>query len=176
MTGGIVIAKGSVSGTSNTWKPSFFVWKKILQASYNSGAIRDVYWKVAGTKPDGKLTETEVRSFRIGAPQPASIHTPIEGEIFLSSVAPTLGFDTSCNKKFTLEFSPLRDFSDPQKIRSVPFTITNANSQTPVQKTLSSFQWKGITKSLGAGGYLRIKAWDGMNRGTISEVRAFRIQ
>jgi hypothetical protein len=176
MTGRTVLAKGSVSGTSNTWKPSFFVWKKILQASYNAGAIRDVYWKVAGTKPDGTLTETEVRSFRIEASQPVSIHTPIEGEIFFSSVAPTVGFDAYCNKKFTLEFSPLGDFSDPLKIRSVPITVTNTNSQTPVQKTLPSFQWKGITKSLGAGGYLRIKAWDGMNRETISEVRTFRIQ
>jgi hypothetical protein len=172
----VVIHKASVSGATHTWKPSSFVWKRILQSSYNLGAIRDIYWKVVGTKPDGTFTETEVRSFRIGTPQPVSIHTPMEGETFLSSVPPTLDFDSNCNKKFTLEFSPSSDFSDRQKIRSVTFMIMNSNSQTTLQKTLSSFQWKGITKLLGAGGYLRIKAWDGINRGTISEVRGFRIQ
>jgi hypothetical protein len=147
-----------------------------LQSSHNLGAIRDIYWKVVGAKPDGTFTETEVRSFRIGTPQPVSIHTPMEGETFLSSVPPTLDFDSNCNKKFTLEFSAFSDFSDSKKIKRVNFMIMNSNSQTTLQKTLSSFQWKGITKSLGTGGYFRIKAWDGLNRGTLSEVRTFRIQ
>jgi hypothetical protein len=100
----------------------------------------------------------------------------MEGEILLSGVPPTLDFDSNCSKKFTLEFSPFSDFSDLQKIRSITFTITNSNSQTPVRKTLSSFQWKGITRSLGSGGHLRIKAWDGLNRRTLSAVRTFRIE
>ncbi len=100
----------------------------------------------------------------------------MEGETFLSGVPPTLDFDSNCSKRFTLEFSLLSDFSDPRKIRSVTFSIAGANSQATVQKTLSSFQWNGITKSLGAEGHFRIKAWDGLNRKTVSEVRTFRIQ
>jgi hypothetical protein len=163
-------------GTYHAWKPSFFVWKKILRASYNLGATRDVYWKIVGTKPDGTLTETEVRSFKIGAPQSVTIHTPVEGEVLFSNMAPTIGFDSDWNIKFTLEFSTLNDFSDPEKIRRVTFSMTNSNSLPTVQKTLSSFQWAGITKLLGTGGHVRVKAWDGLNRGTVSEVKAFSIQ
>ena len=175
-TRGIIIKKASVFGTYNTWKPPFLVWKKILRASYNLGTTRDVYWKIVGTKPDGTFTETEVRSFKIGVPQSVTIHTPVEGEVLFSSMAPTVSFDSNCNKKFTLEFSPFSDFSDPKGIRSVTFLIRNSNSQTTVQKTLSSLQWAGITKSLGTEGYFRIKAWDNLNRETLSEVRGFRIQ
>jgi glucuronate isomerase len=105
-----------------------------------------------------------------------TIHTPIEGEVLFSSTAPTVGFDSNWNKKFTLEFSPLSDFSNPEKIRRVTFSITNPNSQTTVQKTLSSFQWAGITKLLGTGGHFRIKACDGLNRETVSDVRVISIQ
>ena len=104
------------------------------------------------------------------------IHTPTVGETLFSSVVPTFDFDSNCNKKFAIEFSSLSDFSDPKKIKTVTFTITNSNSQTTVQKTLPSFQWAGITKLLGTGGHFRIKAWDALNRETISEVRGFSIQ
>jgi Zn-dependent metalloprotease len=173
---GMIIKKASVLGTCNAWKPSFFVWKNILRASYNFGATRDVYWKIIGTRPDGTFTETEVRNFKIGATQSVTIHTPMEGEVLFSSMVPTIGFDSNWNIKFTLEFSTLNDFSDPEKIRRVTFSITNSNSLPTVQKTLSSLQWAGITKLLGTGGHFRIKACDGLNRWTVSDVRAFSIQ
>jgi Zn-dependent metalloprotease len=174
-TRGVVLSKATVSGTINSWKPSSFAWKKIIQSSYNLGAIRDIYWKVVGTKSDGTTTVSEVRSFRIGNPQIVTINSPGEGETLFSSVPPTFDFSTNCNKKFTLEFSPLSDFSDPRKIKGVTLSIKDPNAQTAVQKTLSSFQWKGIVKLLGTGGYFRIKAWDGLNRQTVSDPRSFSI-
>jgi hypothetical protein len=176
MTTGILINKASVSGTYNKWKPSSFVWKKILQSSYNLGTIRDVYWKVVGTKVDGTFVETAVRSFRIGDGPSVTINTPGEGDTLFATIPPTFNFDANCNKKFTLQFSPLIDFSDSTKIKTVTITITNPNVQTTVQKTLSSFQWSGIVKLLGTGGYFRIKAWDALNRLTIEGPRAFDIQ
>jgi hypothetical protein len=175
MTTGILINKASVSGKYNTWKPSSFVWKKILQASYNLGTIRDVYWKVVGTKVDGTFVETAVRSFRIGDSQSVTINTPNDGDPLFATIPPSFNFDSNCNKKFTLEFSPLSDFSDSTKIKAVTITLTNPNVQTTVQKTLSSFQWSGIVKLLGTGGYFRIKAWDALNRLNISETRSFSI-
>jgi hypothetical protein len=175
-TTGVVINKASVSGTYNTWKPSSFVWKKILQASANSGTIRDIYWRVVGTKADGALIESEVRSFRIGDAQSVNINLPGIGDPLFATIPPTFNFNTNCNKKFTLEFSPLIDFSVRTKIKAVTITITNPNVQTTVQKTLSSFQWNGIVKLLGTGGYFRIKAWDVLNRLTIEGPRAFDIQ
>lgn len=172
---GVVINKASVSGTYNTWKPSSFVWKKILQSSYNLGTIRDVYWKVVGTRADGTLTGSVVRSFRIGVAQSVTINLPADGDPLFATIPPTFSFDANCNKKFTLEFSPLSNFSDPTKIKAVSLTITNPNVQTTVQKTLSSFQWNGIVKLLGTGGYFRIKAWDTLNRLTIAGPRFFSI-
>jgi hypothetical protein len=174
-TTGILINKASVSGTYLTWKPSSFVWKKVLQSSYNLGTIRDTYWKVVGTKSDGTFVETAVRSFRIGDTQSVTINTPGEGDTLFTTIPPTFNFDTNCNKKFTLQFSPLIDFSDSTKIKAVTITITNPNVQTTVQKTLSSFQWSGIVKLLGTGGYFRIKAWDALNRLTTEGPRAFSI-
>jgi hypothetical protein len=175
-TTGVLINKASVSGTYTTWKPSSFVWKKILQASWNTGTIRDIYWKVVGTKSDGTFVETTPRSLRIGDPQPVTINTPGDGDTLFATIPPTFIFDTNCNKKFTLQFSPLIDFSDSTKIKAVTITITNPNVQTTIQKTLSSFQWSGIVKLLGTGGYFRIKAWDALNRLTIEGPRAFDIQ
>jgi hypothetical protein len=174
-TTGVLINKASVSGTYNTWKPSSFVWKKILQASWNTGTIRDIHWKVVGTKSDGTFVGTTPRSLRIGDAQLVTINTPGDGDTLLAAIPPTFIFDANCNKKFTLEFSPLSDFSDSKKIKAVSVTITNPNVQTPVQKTLSSFQWNGIVKLLGTGGYFRIKAWDVLNRLTIAGPNSFNI-
>jgi hypothetical protein len=174
-TTGVVINKASGTGTTKTWKPSSFVWKKILQSSDNLGTIRDVYWKVVGTKTDGKLSESDVRRLRIGNAQSVTINLPASGEPLFATIPPTFNFAANCNKKFTLEFSPLIDFSDPKKIKAVTLSITNPNVQTIVQKTLSSFQWNGIVKLLGAGGYFRIKAWDALNRLTIEVPRNFSI-
>jgi hypothetical protein len=174
-TRGIVINKATVQSKYNTWKPSSSVWKKILQASYNSGTIRDVYWKVVGTKSDGTFIETVPRRLQIGNAQPATINTPGDGDPLFAAIPPTFDFDTACNKKFTLEFSPLSDFSDPKRIKAVTVTTTNPNVVTTVQKTLSSSQWSGIVKLLGSGGYFRIKAWDALNRLTIAGPNSFTV-
>jgi hypothetical protein len=71
----------------------------------------------------------------------------------------------------------LSDFSISTKVKGFNFTVSNPNLVVSLQKTLSSFQWKGVKTLVGGGtGYFRIKAWDGLSRPTVSEVRSFTIQ
>jgi hypothetical protein len=59
----------------------------------------------------------------------------------------------------------------------VPYTVKDPNVETTLQKTLSTAQWNAVKKLIRTGtGYFRIKAWDGINRYTISETRSFSIQ
>jgi hypothetical protein len=176
-TRGIKVAAGSATGTSNSWKPSSFNWKAIMKSSNNNGSIRPIYWKVVGTKADKTTVESEARSFSIGAPQLVTINAPLEGAIIDPAIAPTFDFDTNCNTKFKLEISSLSDFSVSTKIKAFSFTVSNPNLMPSLQKTLSSFQWNGVKKLIGTeAGYFRIKAWDGISRRTVSEVRSFTIQ
>jgi hypothetical protein len=148
-----------------------------MKASNNNGSIRPVYWKVVGTKADKTITESEVRSFSIGPSQLATINAPLEAAVLDPAILPTFDFDTNCNTKFTLQISSLSDFSVSTKVKGFNFTVSNPNLVTSLQKTLSSSQWNGVKKLIGAGtGYFRIKAWDGISRATVSEVRSFTIQ
>jgi uncharacterized protein YerC len=55
--------------------------------------------------------------------------------------------------------------------------VKDPNIETTLQETLSAVQWKAVKKLIGTGtGYFRIKAWDGISRNTISEIRSFTIQ
>jgi subtilisin family serine protease len=176
-TTGIKVAAGSATGTSNNWKPSSFNWKAIMKSSNNNGSIRPIYWKVVGTKADKTTVTSEVRSFSIGTEQAVTINAPLDGAILDPVTLPTFDFDTNCNTKFTLQISSLSDFSVSTKVKGFNFTVSNPNLVVSLQKTLSSFQWNGVKKLVGAGtGYFRIKAWDGLSRPTVSEVRSFTIQ
>jgi hypothetical protein len=176
-TTGIKVATGSATGTSSSWKPSAFNWKAIMKSSSNNGSIRPIYWKVVGTKADKTIVESEVRSFSIGTVAGITINEPLDGAILDPATLPTFDFGTNCNTKFKLEISSLSDFSVSTKVKGFSFTVTNPNLVTSLQKTLSSFQWTGVKKLIGTGtGYFRIKAWDGLSRPTVSEVRTFSIQ
>jgi hypothetical protein len=176
-TRGIKVAAGSAKGTSSSWKPPSFTWKAIMKSSNNNGSTRAIYWKVIGTKGDRTTVESEVRSFSIGTPQLVAINAPLDGAILDPAIAPTFDFDTNCNTKFTLQISSLSDFSVSTKVKGFNFTVSNPNLVTSLQKTLSSFQWSGVKRLIGTGtGYFRIKAWDGLSRPTITEVRTFTIQ
>jgi hypothetical protein len=170
------IVKANISGTENSWKPSVWLWKKLLTSSYNAGTPRDIYWKVIGNKSNGTKVESEVRSFHIGTPQPATINAPL-GSTLPGVPPPTFDFSTSCNVKFKLEISSVGDFSDPKKIKSFNYTTRDPNVDQKLIKTLSSFQWSSVKKLVGTGtGHFRIKAWDGINRETVSETRSFTVQ
>jgi hypothetical protein len=178
-TWGIEVAAGSAMGTSNSWKPSSWNWETIMRASNNRGTIRPIYWKVIGTKSDRTKVESEVRTFSIGTPQAqiVSINAPLNGAMLDPATPPVFDFDTNCNKRFRIEISSLSDFSVSTKIKTFDFTAPNPNLALSMQKTLSSFQWNGIKRLVGTGtGYFRIKAWDGLSRLTVSEVRTFSIQ
>jgi hypothetical protein len=176
-TRGIKVAAGSAAGTSNVWKPSSFNWTAIMKSSNNNGSIRPMYWKVVGTEADKTTVESDVRSFSIGTSQSVTIKAPLRAEILDPAISPTFDFDTNCNKKFKLEISSLSDFSVSTKIKAFNFTVRNPNLVLSLQKTLSSFQWKGVKTLVGAGtGYFRIKSWDGLSRPTVSEVGSFTIQ
>jgi hypothetical protein len=176
-TAGIKVAAGSATGTSNSWKPSSFNWKAIMKASYNNGSIRPIYWKVVGTKTDKTTVQSEVRSINIGTPQTVTINAPLDTAILDPATLPTFDFDTNCNTKFTLQISSLSDFSVSTKMKAFNFTVSNPNLVPALQKTLPSFQWTSVKKLIGTGtGYFRIKAWDGLSRPTVSEVRTFSVQ
>jgi hypothetical protein len=148
-----------------------------MKSSNNNGSIRPIYWKVVGTKSDRTTVGSEVRRFSIGTPQIVNINAPLDGAILDPAILPTFDFDTNCNTKFTLQISSLSDFSVSTKIKAFNFTASNPNLVSSLQKTLSSFQWTGVKKLIGTGtGYFRIKAWDGLSRPTVSEVRMFSIQ
>jgi YD repeat-containing protein len=176
-TQGVLITKVALSGTSSSWTPTISLWKTIMIRSNNKGNIRDIYWKVIGTRADKKTVESEVRSFRIGDRQEVMIDAPADGAILPSDTLPTFNFNSSCNVKFRLEFSPMETFSVPTKIEAYIFTISNPNVETSLQKTLTKLQWNAVRTLVGKKtGYFRIKAHDGINRETISEVRSFTIQ
>jgi hypothetical protein len=171
------IAKGSASGAKDSWTPSISIWKKLMSASNNSGVIRNIYWKVIGTLPNRPTVESEVWGFRIGDPQAVTINSPTDGAILPSGVLPIFAWQTKGNVKFKLEISSLGDFSDSKKIKNFNYTTRDPNVETTLSKTLPSFQWNAVKKLIGAGqGYFRIKAWDGLNRETVSEIRSFTIQ
>jgi hypothetical protein len=176
-TTGIKVIVGNAKGTSSDWKPPSFNWKTIMKSSNSNGSIRPIYWKVVGTKADRTTVESEVRSFSIGTPQTVDINAPLNNAILDSAIPPTFDFTTTCNTKFKVEISSVSDFSVSTKVKGFNFTVSNPNLVVSLQKTLSSFQWDGVKKLVGPGtGYFRIKAWDGLSRLTVSEVRPFTIQ
>jgi hypothetical protein len=171
------IARASVSGTKDSWTPPIFIWKKLMSASNNREAIRDIYWKVIGTLRNRSTVESEVWRLRIDAPQLVDINSPADDEILPSDVLPTFAWQTNGNVKFRLEISSLADFSNSTKIKSFNCTIKDPNMETTLNKTLPSFQWNAVKKLIGVGqGHFRIKAWDGISRETISEIRTFTIR
>ncbi len=176
-TQGVLITKATLAGTAHNWVPTATLWKTILTSSHNKGNIRDIYWKVVGTKADKKTVETEVRSFGIGDPQKVTIVTPSNNATLPSGLLPSFEFNSNCSIKFTLEISSLGDFSVPTKIKSFIFTTKDPNVEAVVKRTLTSLQWNSVKTLIGKGqGYFRIKAWDGLNRETVSDIRTFTIQ
>jgi hypothetical protein len=88
----------------------------------------------------------------------------------------TFDFNTTCNVKFKLEISSVFDFSDPKKIESFNYTTRDPNIEQKLVKTLSFYQWNAVKKLIGREmGLFRIKAWDTMNRETVSSPQPFNI-
>ncbi len=171
------ISRAAISPQKNSWIPTMGSWKAIMGTSYNSGSVRDIYWKLVGTMADKTKVESEIGSFRIGDLQAVTVNTPSDAAVFSSTTPPTLSFNSNCNIKFLLQFSSLSDFSDARKIRGFTFTTRDPNIDTVITRTLTSLQWASVKKLIGTGtGYFRITAWDGINRKTISEVRSFIIR
>jgi hypothetical protein len=171
------VTKATLKGTLTNWIPSISTWKKILTSSDNGGNIQIIYWKLVGEKSDKTKLESAVTSFKIGTPQAVSIQSPSNGASLPPATAPTFHFSTRCNVKFKLEISSLSDFSSSSKIKSFNFASKDPNSETALDKTLSSSQWSSVKQLAGTGtGYFRIRAWDGLGREILSEVRSFTIQ
>jgi len=130
---------------------------------------------VVGTRADKSTEESEVRSFQIAHSGAIMIGSPDDGAILPSGVSPTFASNTNCSTKFKLEISSLIDFSDPKQIKSFSYNVLNPNNSMAIQYTLKSFQWNSAKKLITGTGYFRIRAWDGINRETISEIRSFTI-
>jgi hypothetical protein len=171
------IGRVNIQGTQNNWTPTYGLWRKIMTSSNNNGNIRDIYWKVIGTRTDKTTTESEVRDLQIGAPQAVTIDAPLDGATLSSVVVPTFDFNTNCNIKFRLEFSPSNDFADPKRMKGFNFSTKDPNVSTVINWGLTTPQWNSVKKLVETGtSYFRIKAWDRISRETISEVRSFTAQ
>jgi hypothetical protein len=159
-----------------TLTPTVSVWKIILSISGKSGG--PVYWRVVGTRVDKTIpiATSEIGFIMIDSPHAAEINTPLDGATIPGATPPTFDFNSNCNIKFRLEFSPISNFSDPKKVIGFAYTIANPVTQAVVNWTLNCFQWNAVKKLVGTGGYFRMKAWDAINRETVSEVRSFSIQ
>ena len=177
-TEGVFVAKANVSGTSTRYALSAGTWKKIMTASDNNGNARDIFWKVTGIKTDKTPWESAARHLRMDEPQAAVIQSPRDGTEFPPEGLPTFVVETNCNVTFQLEVSSLsNNFADPKQVQRITMKAANPNETTLLQKTLSSGQWNAVKKRVGAGGtgYFRIRAWDRINRETVSELRSFTV-
>jgi hypothetical protein len=74
-----------------------------------------------------------------------------------------------------LEFSSLIDFSDPDQVEGFFSSRKDPNADPVKDQTLSWDQWTVVKKRLGPQGYFRIRAWDAINRETVSEIRPIQI-
>jgi len=176
-TRGILLTKATVPGTRRNSIPSITVWKAIMKSSHNNNSPRSIYWKIVGTKPDKTAIHSDVGAFHIGAPQEVTINTPVNCPIIESGTIPTFNFSSSCNLKFVLEISSSSDFGDPNLIKRFTFTTRNPNVDTVLNRTLTSQQWIAVRQLIGSGtGYFRIKAWDAINRESVSGVACFIIE
>jgi len=146
-----------------------------MKKSYNGGSVRDIYWKVIGKKSNGGKIESAVWRFQVGPTQAVTIIPPPNGTSLDSGIAPTFSFNTNCNIKFKLEFSPLADFSDPLQVLGFLSFRKDPNANPVKNQTLSWDQWTVVKKKLGAQGYFRIKAWDAINRQTVSDIMSLEI-
>jgi hypothetical protein len=121
----------------------------------------------------GTDIESTVWGFQVGSAQPVTMIDPLDA--LDSGIAPTFSFNTNCNVNFMLEFSPLADFSDPQQVVGFPSSRKDPNADPVRDNTLSWDQWTVVKKRLGAQGYLRVRAWDSINRETLSEISSIQV-
>jgi hypothetical protein len=176
-----LITQGSASGTSSSWTPSIATWEKLMTVSYNGGGvIQPIYWKVVGTEANKSTTETPVRYFQTSPALPPAILSPAYGATLSAATPPVFVFYTNYNIKFRLEISPDQNFADPKQILAYSYTVTNPVVTPILQETLSSSQWTAVKNLVGIGladtGFLRIKAWDGINGENDSLTQSFKIQ
>ncbi len=170
------VVRANSAGTSNQWTPSIRLWKRIMALSDNHGSVRNMYWKILGTRPDRTVLESEVRSFRIDAPLAPALLSPHDGDVLSSGVPPTVRVRCNSNVTFQLQISSAIDMRNPVRIGRSFRAGKDPNSVTDLQRPFTSRQWAAVKKRVGEGtGYLRMKAWDGINRETCSEVAAFTI-
>jgi hypothetical protein len=168
--------KKTVKGSSTAWVPSAGIWKKIMKSSHNNGSPQTIYWKIVGIKKDKITVTSEVRNLRVEIPQVVTIQSPAEGASLAALNPPEFVFDTNCNVKFQLDISSLDDFSSTSLMKSFKYKTKDPNAETTIQKTLSSSQWSSVIKLVGNGtGYFRVRAWDKLNRESVSEMRLFTI-
>ena len=92
-TQGVLITKATLAGAAHNWVPTATLWKTILTSSHNKGSVREIYWKVIGTKTDKKTVESSVRSFGIGDPQKVTIVAPSNNAVFPPGVLPKFEFN-----------------------------------------------------------------------------------
>jgi hypothetical protein len=171
------VAYEDILASQNSWIPEIGLWKKIMGSSYNNGNTRNIYWKVVGTKSNNSKGESEVRSLCIGSPRAVTIIGPSNPAILPPVTPPAFEYYSNCNSKFRLEFSTLNNFSDSKKMQTFNYSAKDPNIEKTIRQILTTSQWNAVKKLVGTRpGYFRIKAWDGIDRETISEARSFTIR
>lgn len=174
MSKGIALWKAKMQAMNTSYTPGIATWKKIMKSSYNGGDIRAIYWKITGITEDNTLIESEVRSLGVESPRSVTIIAP-EDQVIVSAPA-TFEFSSNGNIRFSLEFSSQDSFNDQKSIKRFSLAIKDPNDEQAVVHTLRSSEWHAVAKLVGlTRGYFRIKAWDGINRESTSELRSFSL-
>jgi hypothetical protein len=171
------VIRVNMGSSLKQWTPSIRLWRRIMTLSDNHGSVRDIHWKILGIKPERTVVESEGRSFHIEAPMAPTIRAPLDGDVLSSNVPPTVSFSCNSNVRFQIQFSSSSDMGNPIRIRRIFPIGRDPNTVTDINRPLTALQWATVKKRVGEGtGYLRVKAWDGIDRKTLSEVTDFTIK
>jgi photosystem II stability/assembly factor-like uncharacterized protein len=169
------IFKTVIRSADNRWTPPINAWRKIMKSSQANGAVRDIYWKVIGIRPDRTSAVSEARRFRIGNPQAAAIITPPNGAILDSQVPPAITMDWNGNVQLRLEFSPSLDFSNPKTIKTFNARTKDPNAEPSLTWTPTLKQWNKMRNLVRTSGYFRVTAWDRIGRESVSGESSFTV-
>ena len=159
--------KVRVSGTAMQATITSSIWKKVLLIP---GGM--VYWRMVGTRANGKTALSEVFSIIIEDARPVESQT-----ISLTSRTslPTLSWVNNCNTKFKVRFGSDEEFT---KKTAFAFNIKNPNdNEGEFTKLLASWQWMAIRRSVrdvsGSTVYWYVESCDGLRRCAHTDLISF---
>ncbi|OGW26073.1 MAG: hypothetical protein A2X59_10810 [Nitrospirae bacterium GWC2_42_7] len=138
--------KASITTPATEFLITASLMKKMLNYSGSGGGI--MYWRIVGTRYDGKILISNISSFKI-----TGYETAVDNEISPTnkSAQPVLSWKNNCNTKFKVWFSPDSAFAKTTKAKkSLSFKIMNPNDNNgEFNLELTPAQWLTIRNVAG---------------------------